>query len=152
MNQLIALISFVCLFSFSIASAQNTDSLSTPADSTEWVTPDKYAEFPGGQHELFRYLAMNLNYPPQAREAGAEGIVYVQFIVETDGRLSDVIVVQGDVHSALVEAAIELFKGMPRWNPSIKDDVAVRSKWVMPVHFQLEKGGSKTERKKKRRR
>lgn len=151
MNKFIALTALVCLLPITTASAQNTDSLGTPADSTEWVTPDKQADFPGGWQKMFEYLARNLNYPPQAREAGAEGIAYVQFIVETDGSLSDVIIVQGSGHSSLDEAAVDVMKGMPKWKPAMKDDVPVRSKFVMPVHFQLAKDEPKPERKKRSR-
>ena len=55
--------------------------------------PDELAEYPGGDAALFRHLASNCKYPDVARKWGVQGKVYVQFVVETDGTMTDIHVV-----------------------------------------------------------
>lgn len=97
---------------------------------------EKNAEFPGGPEALNKYLHDNLVYPRQANEAGLQGKVIVEFVVEKDGRLSNV-KVKRSVAPILDDEAVRVVKSMPRWTPGKQHNVAVRSRFVLPINFQL---------------
>jgi TonB family protein len=96
------------------------------------VTP----EFPGGLKELSKYLGANLKYPASARQNNVQGKVYLSFIVEKDGQLSDLRIKQG-LGSGCDEEAMRLLKSSPKWRPGLIKEVPVRTFYVLPVTFQL---------------
>ncbi|MEJ6981209.1 energy transducer TonB [Pedobacter sp. P351] len=96
------------------------------------VTP----EFIGGQKEFARYVENNLKYPQAARQGNIQGKVYLSFIVEKDGRLTDIKIKQG-LGGGCDEEAIRLLRNSPKWKPGLLKDVPVRTFFVLPVTFQL---------------
>lgn len=92
--------------------------------------------FPGGQAELMKYLAANLQYPKDLVEAGIEGRVVVQFVVNEDGSISDVKVLQS-LHPSADAEAVRLIKGMPRWIPGKQNGKPVRVYYTIPIRFRL---------------
>ena len=72
--------------------------------------------FPGGETAMKRYLAENIQYPQMARESGIQGRVFVTFVVEKDGNVTDVRVLRG-IGGGCDEEAIRVIKNMPRWDP-----------------------------------
>ncbi|MBD5269419.1 MAG: energy transducer TonB [Bacteroides sp.] len=94
-------------------------------------------QYPGGDEALEKYIATNLKYPTQARENGIEGVVTVCFIVNTDGKLSD-IKIEHMVDPDLEEEALRLVKGMPAWTPADKGGNAVVAPGKVSVTFSLE--------------
>lgn len=100
---------------------------------------EEQASFPGGIEELYRYLSHNLKYPEEAREMELEGMVYVEFIVEKDGSITNVRVIHSVAHASLNAAAIEVVKEMPKWLPARQRGKPVRSIFVLPVQFKLSK-------------
>lgn len=110
-----------------------------PADQTIY-TPgalERYPEFPGGMEAFAKYLRKNLRYPQQAREAEVGGKVLVSFVVEKDGRLTDIKVVRGIGYGCDEEAARVLQKS-PAWKAGIQNNIAVRVLYTIPLIFQLE--------------
>lgn len=97
---------------------------------------EQLPEFPGGDEALFKYLSDNLEYPARAREAGIEGRVMVGFVVEPDGRISNVKVVRSKA-AALDEEAIRVVKAMPKWKPGKQRGKAVRVQCQIPITFTL---------------
>ena len=93
-------------------------------------------EFPGGIAALHAYLYENIEYPRMAREAGISGIVYLSFVVGTDGKLSDISVLRG-VGGGCTEEAIRVVKAMPAWKPGIQRSKAVKVKMTLPISFKL---------------
>lgn len=100
------------------------------------VIVEKDAEFPGGPEALTKYLYDNLVYPRAAKDAGIQGKVFVEFVVEKDGRLTNV-KIKRSVAPALDEEAIRVVKGMPKWTPGKQRNTAVRSRFILPINFQL---------------
>lgn len=93
--------------------------------------------FPGGQDSLNLFLKTNMVYPLIAKENGADGTTYVQFIVEIDGSISDVVILKG-VEFHLNKEAIRLVKSMPKWIPgSYFNKGLVRCRVILPVRFSL---------------
>ena len=99
---------------------------------------EEMPEFPGGEAKLFEYLGNNMKYPAIARDAGIQGIVYIQFVVLEDGSIDpDNIEILRPVHPALDKEAIRVVKGMPKWNPGRQRGKAVRVFFKLPIRFTL---------------
>lgn len=93
--------------------------------------------FPGGEEALQKFFAENIVYPRVAREAGADGRVMVSFVVEPDGRITNVKVVRGRIQ-ALDDEAVRVTKMMPPWKPGKQRGKAVRCQFTVPVVFMLQ--------------
>lgn len=93
-------------------------------------------EFVGGYSKLVEYLSNNLTYPPMAMDAGIEGTVYVGFVIEGDGSITNVKILRG-VHSKLDEEAINVISKMPKWKPGVQNNNYVRVSYTIPVAFKI---------------
>ena len=98
---------------------------------------EQMPEFPGGTAELMKYLSQNLKYPKEAEAAKEEGRVIVNFVVETDGRVTDARVVKG-VSPLLDAEALRVVQIMPAWTPGRQNGEAVRVKYTVPFTFRLQ--------------
>jgi protein TonB len=92
--------------------------------------------FPGGEDARLRYLKDNLIYPPIAREAGIQGTVYVNFVVEKDGSITNVKILRS-VGGGCDEEAIRVVQDMPRWSPGKQHHKTVRVLFTMSIKFVL---------------
>lgn len=107
------------------------------AEEEIFVIVEENPEFPGGEEARQKFLANNIVYPRVAIESGIEGRVIVGFVVEPDGRISNVKIVRGRVQS-LDDEALRVAKMMPRWKPGRQRSKAVRVQYTMPVIFMLQ--------------
>ncbi|MBR1769376.1 MAG: energy transducer TonB [Bacteroidales bacterium] len=98
---------------------------------------EQTSEFPGGYNEMQKFIASNIKYPSQARETGTQGTVYVTFVVERDGSITDIKVLR-DIGSGCGEEAIRVVKLMPKWKPAKQRGKAVRQQFNLPVKFVLQ--------------
>ncbi len=98
--------------------------------------PDKNPEFPGGTAALFQYLHDHIKYPLLARESNIQGTVYVYFVVESDGSITNFKVVRS-VGGGCDEEAVRIVKSMPRWKPGLQHSRPVRVSFNLPVKFVL---------------
>lgn len=94
-------------------------------------------EFPGGDVGRLKYLRDNIKYPQLAKETGIQGSVYITFVVEPDGRVSNVQVVRG-IGGGCDEEAIRVVKNMPKWKPGSQRGRNVRVRFSMPIKFTLQ--------------
>lgn len=99
--------------------------------------PDKEAQFKGGTEAFKEYIGLSVNYPPQAIERNIQGKVYLSFIVEKNGKITDVKVVKG-AHPALDEEAKRVISEMPKWKPGKVGRKKVRTRCMVPINFVLE--------------
>ena len=97
---------------------------------------DEMPQFPGGMAGLMQYLSVNVRYPEDAKESGAQGRVIVSFIVEKDGSISNAKVTK-PTYSSLDEEALRVVSAMPKWVPGKQNGEAVRVKYAVPVSFRL---------------
>ena len=102
-----------------------------------FVSVEKMPEFPGGEDALYKYLSKNLKYPDIAKEQNLQGKVYVQFIVEKDGSISNPKAIR-DIGGGCGEEAVRVVRGMPKWTPGKQRTQTVRVQYTLPVVFQLE--------------
>ncbi len=94
-------------------------------------------EFPGGESALYKFLAKNIEYPQIANEGGIQGRVFVTFVVEKDGSITDVRVLRG-IGGGCDEEAIRVVKSMPKWKPGKQRGKPVRVQYNLPIKFTLE--------------
>jgi protein TonB len=106
-------------------------------ETPPWVV-EIMPEFPGGQEKMFRYLYDELEYPEHAKDNGIEGTVYVQFVVDRDGSLTDIVVAKGP-HKWLNDEGLRVVKAMPRWKPGKQNGQTVKVRYVLPIKFKLGK-------------
>ncbi|MCD4789197.1 MAG: energy transducer TonB [Bacteroidales bacterium] len=92
--------------------------------------------FPGGDVARIKYLNENIKYPQMARESGIQGRVFVTFVVEKDGRVTDVKIMRG-IGGGCDEEAIRVIKNMPKWVPGKQRGKPVRVQFNMPILFKL---------------
>lgn len=105
-------------------------------EAQEFDTVDEKPSFPGGESAMKSFLRSNIKYPIVAQENGDQGCVFVQFIIEKDGSISDVKVARSDAPS-LDKEAMRVVKAMPKWNPGKLKGIPVRVKNEVPVVFRL---------------
>ncbi len=105
-----------------------------------FVQIDTMPSFPGGEAGMWNFIFSNLKYPADARAARADGLVRVQFIVETDGSLSEIELIEAPPHLSLGEEALRVVRMMPRWKPgtSAWDKKPERVRMSLPFRFKLE--------------
>ncbi len=94
-------------------------------------------QFPGGSSAMFRYLSRNIKYPMMAIETGIQGVVYVMFVVEKDGSITDISILRG-LAGGCDEEAMRVVKMMPRWKPGKQFNKTVRVQYTLPVRFILQ--------------
>lgn len=92
--------------------------------------------FPGGDLECKKFLISNMVYPQAAIENGIKGIVYVTFVVDSKGRVTDVKLARG-IGGGCDEEAIRVVKMMPPWHPGKQNGKEVRVQYTLPVTFAL---------------
>lgn len=97
---------------------------------------EEMPSYPGGTEALYAYLGDNMRYPVVAMESGISGVVYVQFVVEKDGSVTQVKVMRG-IGGGCDEEAIRVIENMPRWNPGKQRGRAVRVLYAVPIRFTL---------------
>lgn len=93
--------------------------------------------FPGGTAALMSWLSQNIKYPVIAAENGVKGRVIVQFVVEKDGSITDVVVAKS-VDPSLDKEAARVIKNMPHWIPGRQNGSPVRVRFTVPVTFTLQ--------------
>ena len=103
--------------------------------------------FPGGTHAMYKYLADNIKYPDEAKAAGKQGRVIVQFVVRKDGSISDVSVAKSAGNLSLDKEAVRAVSSMPKWNPGTQGGKPVNVQYTMPVQLKLPDGMVNNEKK-----
>lgn len=97
---------------------------------------EQMPEFPGGQAALMDYLKKNLRYPEIARESEVQGRVIVRFVVNEDGKISDVVILR-DIGAGCSQEAKRVVSSMPKWAPGRQNGKVVKTYFTLPVTFRL---------------
>ena len=126
--------SLMAVFCLSTVSAQKT--VVSKKNQKVFDVVEQMPEFPGGMEALVKYMAENMKYPEDAKKQQVEGRVLVQFIVETDGSVSNTEVLMR-VFPSLDAEAVRVISGMPKWIPGKQNGKVVRVKYTIPVSFRF---------------
>ena len=102
-----------------------------------FMVVESMPEYPGGEATLYKYLAENIKDPQMAKESGIQGRVFVTFVVERDGSVTDVRVLRG-IGGGCDEEAIRVVQNMPKWTPGKQRGKSVRVQYNLPVKFTLQ--------------
>lgn len=98
--------------------------------------PDKEAQFPGGNAELQKYIVSNMNYPQTSIEMNEQGKVYLSFVVEPDGEISNIVVERG-VSDDIDREAKRVVRSMPKWTAGEAGGKKARTRCRLPINFSL---------------
>lgn len=109
----------------------------TIVDEAPFEVVEQMPEFPGGEMELMKLLGKNIKYPRMAKNIGVQGRVYVQFVVEKDGSLTDIEIIKG-IGSGCDKEALRVMNLVPNFNPGKQRGKPVRVKMVIPINFKLQ--------------
>ena len=107
-------------------------------DDAIFVVVENNPEFPGGSDSLYAYIARNIKYPETAKKEKIEGRVFVTFVIEKDGQVSNAKILR-DIGGGCGEEAIRVVKSMPKWKPGTQRGNPVRFQFNLPVSFMLGK-------------
>lgn len=102
----------------------------------DYLIPEEDPEFPGGQAALEKYIQDHIVYPQEAIDPHIEGRVFLTFVIEKDGSVSNVKILR-DIGGGCGQAAKDVVKTMPKWKPGRNKGEAVRSQFNLPITFQL---------------
>jgi len=91
---------------------------------------------PGGYGAFYKYISKHIKYPNQARRMGIEGKVFVQFVVDKSGNLTDVKAIKG-IGAGCDEEAVRILKGAPRWKAGKQRGRPVKVRMILPITFKL---------------
>lgn len=117
------------------------------AEAEIFMIVEEPAQYPGGQEAMYKYLGENIIYPDAAREDKAEGVVYVNFVIDLDGKVTNVKVLRG-IHEACDKEAIRVVSEMPPWTPARQKGTKVKMAYNLPIRFSM-KGKAKKKKEKK---
>ena len=115
---------------------KHQDPIEVADDAPPVVFVEEMPAFPGGDVERQKYLGGSLNYPQQAADIGIQGTVFVQFIVDTKGNITDVKLLRG-IGGGCDEEALRVVREMPKWSPGKQNGRAVRVLYNMSISFKL---------------
>lgn len=118
------------------AQPQTATSREVPEQEPVFEVAEVMPEFPGGGKAFFEFIARNLQYPQEAIDRQIEGRVILQFVVDKQGKISDIQVLRG-VTPELDQAAIDVMCTLPDWKPGMQDGKPVNVKYTMPIVFKL---------------
>jgi len=111
--------------------------IETPVQAEIFTVVEEQPGYPGGDDSRIKFLQDNIHYPDEARELGIQGKVFVTFVIEVDGSITDVRVLRG-IGGGCDEEAIRVVKAMPRWVPGKQRGVPVRVQFNLPIKFTLQ--------------
>ena len=97
---------------------------------------ETYPEPAGGMSTFYTYVSENLSYPPKAARLNVSGIVFLQFVVEKDGQITNIKVIKG-IGAGCDEEAVRVLEGAPDWKPGRQRGRNVRVYMTVPIRFVL---------------
>ena len=126
---------------------KGSDDISAPAANPEnakiteeadvpLAVVDQMPQFPGGEREMMRFIKMNLHYPTSAQANGIQGTVILNFVVDREGRITNIKVIKG-IGFGCDEESIRVMGKMPPWSPGKQRGQTVLVSFTMPLRFVL---------------
>lgn len=115
------------------------DSLSKLPNQKIFTAVEQEPTFAGGIEAFYKFLQNNIRYPTKAFENKIQGKVFISFVVERDGSLTDIKVVRG-IGGGCDEEAKRVISISPKWKPGIQNSKPVRVQYTMPISFTLTRG------------
>ncbi len=105
-------------------------------EAIAFATVEDKPVFPGGDNALLRYISENTRYPQKAKESGIQGRVFVQFVIDKTGKVTDVRIARS-VSPELDEEAKRVVSTLPKWTPGKQQGKPVPVTYIVPINFRL---------------
>jgi protein TonB len=115
--------------------AGNFPTLKAPEKPFDFV--EIMPEFPGGMQAMYNYITNNLQYPKLAKESNRSGRVVLSFVVNADGSISDINIMEG-IGFGCDDEAKRVISEMPNWKPGIQNGTQVSVRLILPINFTQE--------------
>ncbi|MEO1253908.1 MAG: energy transducer TonB [Bacteroidota bacterium] len=120
-----------------IADAISSESNIIEVPDDPFIVVEDMPEFPGGEVALLEYIAKNVKYPRKAKNLGIEGRVFLKFVIDSDGSISNVELMKG-IGAGCDEEAIRVVKMLPNFIPGKQRGVPVKVQMQLPINFKLQ--------------
>lgn len=114
----------------------NENSKITEDAEAPFVIVEQMPQYPGGEKEMLKFIYDNLKYPVLAQELGISGTVIVNFVIDREGKISNVKVTR-NIGGGCDEEAVRVLEKMPRWSPGKQGGKTVRVSYTLPFKFIL---------------
>ena len=133
------------LFSTNIAKVTSNDlsSITTVNEEVEEIEEEEIftvvetqPQFPGGEDSLYSFIYSNLRYPQEAIDNGIEGNVYITFVIEKDGSITNIKILR-DIGYGCGAEVVRVLKMMPKWIPGSQRGKPVKEQFNIPIKFEL---------------
>ena len=132
---LIRVLFFVCICT-SVFAQTDSAKTSLPVNENTKELIHTMPEFPGGEDAFFKFIQTNLKYPYEAKKAQIEGRVYVEFMVEKDGSVTNVKAAKSP-NELLSMEAVRVITMLPKYKPGTQNGIPVRIQLTIPIQFAL---------------
>lgn len=124
--------------SFELPRVKQDQTIEIPEEKKEiFITAEEMPSYTGGEAERIKFLHDHIQYPQLAAEISVEGTVYIRFVVDSKGNITDAFVLRG-IGGGCDEEALRVVKAMPQWHPGKQNGKAVRVLFTMPIMFKLQ--------------
>jgi len=133
MRKLMILALLGCAVFINPVKAQNKDQV------YDFVSVQKQPAYPGGIAKFYEYIKKEMKYPEAAKKNKTEGKVFLSFVVEKDGSLTEIKVTRS-LSTETDAEAVRVLKNSPKWTPAQQNNKPVRVKYNINVNFTLSKG------------
>ena len=108
----------------------------TAKDKHIFTEVEQDPEFKGGMAAFYQFLQRNIRYPEAMHKNKVQGKVFVTFVVEKDGTLSNINVVK-NIGYGSAEEAYRVMSLSPKWTPALQNGRVVRVQFTLPITFRL---------------
>ncbi len=109
----------------------------SPQEEQVYEMVDVLPEYVGGQTKMFEFISSQLKYPEVAKKEGKTGKVFVSFVINKQGKVTNPKITRSSGHKELDEAAINVVELMPAWTPGKHEGKVVNVRFVLPINFAL---------------
>lgn len=116
--------------------SETTSSSDKNLENKVFDVVEQAAEFPGGMKACLAYMYKNIKYPTVAMEAGIQGQVVIQMVIDKNGKISNPKIVRG-VSPELNAEALRIVNSMPQWIPGKQKGKNVATRFTLPIRFRL---------------
>ncbi len=131
----------VLLLATVLCQAQNKENKSKDG---VFFTVEEMPEYPGGEEALRNDLAANIKYPDEAKKAGIQGKVYVSFVVDEHGKVTDAKIARG-IDPSLDKESLRVINELKTWKPGKEKGKAVKVAYTVPINYALDDKKEKKE-------
>ena len=134
-----------CIFSALISVAQNNMEIkevaTMPTENPQeeiYNIVDYMPEFPGGSMEMMKFIQNNIVYPKNAKEKNISGKLFLKYIINADGTISNIKILKGVAGCPECdEEGVRVVKLMPKWKPGMLNGKPVPVYWNLPINFTI---------------